>query len=139
LGTVLWANVLAAGEVRSEQQDRSALYRHGRKLDAIARSLGLPSLLAMCDETDVRYNMEGLDLPEGMNSTNDVMAASGAWLPREEALRLLQGLLAHIRSTRTRFGLLRNQHDDVVAELSGVLDFLEAQSGADRFNFCVVT
>jgi hypothetical protein len=138
VSTVLWANVLVGGVVRSEQEDRSALYRYAEKLDTIAKSLGLPSVLAICDETDVRFNMEDLDLPDGMESTNDVMAASGAWLPRADALSLLQGLLAHIQAAKTRFGLVNNRHQSVVDELSGVLAFLQAEPQAEKFNFCVV-
>lgn len=138
MSTVLWANVLANGEVRSDQQDRHALHRHADKLDAIARKLGLPSFLAACDSTDLRYNMEDLDLPAGMASTNDVMAATGAWLARAEAVAMLEGLLAHIRAERTRFGLIRDQHAAVVEEMTDVLAFLHAQPDAEKFNFAIV-
>ena|GEM_PF-6357087 len=42
---------------------------------------------------------------------------------RADAVALLEGLLAHIRAEKTRFGLLQNQHQKVVDELSGVLGF----------------
>jgi hypothetical protein len=71
MSAVLWANVLIGGVVRSEEQDRRALYRHADKLDAITKQLGLPSFLAICDSTDARVNTEDLDLPEGMASTNE--------------------------------------------------------------------
>lgn len=138
MSTVLWANVLVDGSVRSEQEDRPALYKHAEKLDSISKSLGLPSFLATCDQTDVRFNLEDLALPEGMESTNDVMAVSGAWLSRMKAISLLQGLLAHIQSVNTRFGLLQNQHGAVVDELSGALAFLQAETHAEKFNFSVV-
>jgi hypothetical protein len=66
------------------------------------------------------------------------MAATGAWIARAEALSLLDGLLAHIRAGKTRFGLLTNQHDAVVEELDGVLGFLREHGGAERFNFAIV-
>lgn len=138
MSTVLWANVLIGGVVRSEEQDRRALYRHADKLDAITKQLGLPSFLAICDSTDARVNTEDLDLPEGMASTNELMAATGAWIARAEALSLLDGLLAHIRAGKTRFGLLNSQHDAVVEELDGVLGFLREHGGAERFNFAIV-
>ncbi|GAA5080886.1 hypothetical protein [Lysobacter panacisoli] len=139
MSTVLWANVLRDGVVRSEEQDRGALYKHADKLDAIAKKLGLPSFLSICDSTDARYNVdEDLELPEGMESTNEVMAVSGAWLARTDALSLLEGLLTHIRAEKTRFGLLSNQHDAVVEELDGVLGFLRGESGAEKFNFAIV-
>lgn len=138
MSTVLWANVLTGGIVRSKEEDRHALYKHADKLDSISRTLGLPSFLAACDNTDVRFNMENLDLPGGAESTNDVMATTGAWLSRADALALLQGLLAHIKAEKTRFGFLQNDHQSVVDELSRVIDFLQAESTAEKFNFSVV-
>ncbi|HZH43169.1 MAG TPA: hypothetical protein VEY50_03680 [Lysobacter sp.] len=138
MSTVLWANVLAGGAVVSDQQDRHALYKHADRLDALARELGLPSFAAACDTTDARYNTQDLPLPDGATSTNDVMAASGAWLSRGDGERLLAGLLEHIRAKQVRFGLLRNQHDEVVRELEDVLAFVRAQPAAERFNFAVV-
>lgn len=138
MSTVLWANVLVGGVVRSELEDRLALYKHAQRLDSISKSLGLPSFLAACDNTDARFNMEDLDLPDGMESTNDVMAATGTWLARADALALLQGLLAHIQVKQVRFGLFQNHHQTVVDELSGVIGFLEAEASAEKFNFAVV-
>jgi len=34
MSTVLWANVLSAGRVKSDQADHLALYKHAEKLDA---------------------------------------------------------------------------------------------------------
>lgn len=138
MSTVLWANVLVDGVVHSEQEDRWALYKHADKLDSISKSLGLSSFLAACDHTDARFNMEDIELPDGMESTNDVMAATGAWLGRMDALSLLQGLLIHIQTEKIRFGLLQNHHQAVVDELSGVIGFLQAEPSAEKFNFAVV-
>lgn len=138
MSTVLWANVLVDDVVHSDEQDRHALYRHADRLDSLARSLGLPSFAAACDTTDMRYNFEDLELPDGMASTSEVMAASGAWLAREEAMRMLDGLLAHIRARDVRFGLLRNQQADVLAELDAVRAFLDGRPDAQKFNFAVV-
>ena len=139
MSTVLWANVLVDGVVVSEEQDRIALYKHADKLDSLSRELGLPSFLAACDHTDLRFNMdEDMELPEDAQSTNDVMAVSGAWLLRGEADRLLESLVAGIRERRTRFGLLRDQHGEVVAELDEVLAFLRSRPDAEKFNFSVV-
>lgn len=138
LSTVLWANVLFGGVLRSEEQDYPALYKHAKKLDAISQTLSLPSFLAACDSTDARFNIEDLNLPEGAESTNDVMVATGAWISRADGFSLLQGLLTHIKTEKTRFGIFQNHHQAVVDELSHVLNFLQAESGADKFNFCVV-
>jgi hypothetical protein len=139
MSTVLWANVLVNGTVQSEQEDRVALYKHGDRLDGLCKSLGLPSFLAVCDTTDLRFNVEDLELPPGLSSTDQMMARDGAWMDLGEATDMLEKLLAHIRSKKVRFGLLSNQHDDVVVELTEVIAFAKTHVGtAQKFNFSVV-
>ncbi len=139
MSTVLWANLLIDGKVQSDQADYLALSKHADKLDTLTKALGLPSFLAVCDTTDLRFNADEFELPAGASSTDEVMAKDGAWLGLDDALKMLQGLLAHIQSKGIRFGLLSNQHDAVVAELQEVIAFASAASGAQKFNFCVVT
>lgn len=140
MSTVLWANVLVGATVKSNEADRYALYKHLDKLGALTRQLGLPSFDDFCDTTDLRYNTdESMELPEGMTSTNDLMAREGAWLDAPQAAEVLERLLGHIRDHKVRFGLFSNEHDEVVSELTEVLDFLRSQEGeATRFNFSVV-
>ncbi len=75
-----------------------------------------------------------------MTSTTELMARDGVWLPGAEAVALLEGLLAAVQERRRRFGLLRDDHDEVVRELSETLAFARsaAAQGA-KFNFAVVT
>jgi hypothetical protein len=139
MSTVLWANVLVDGTVQSEQEDRAALYKHGDRLDALCKSLGLPSFLAACDTTDLRFNVEDLELPPGLSSTDQMMAADGVWMNLGEAIDMLEKLLTHIRSKKVRFGLLSNQHEDVVVELTEVIAFAKTHVGTEqKFNFSVV-
>ncbi len=140
MSTVLWANLLVGSEVKSDEADRYALYKHGEKLDTLTRQLGLPLFNTFCDTTDLRYNMEeGMELPDGMSSTNELMVRDGAWLDVREAEATLDRLLGHIRDHKVRFGLLANQHVDVVSELEGVLAFLRSEGvEATKFNFAVV-
>lgn len=138
MSTVLWANVWIEGVAHSDQEDRDALYRHADDLDRLARRLGLPSFSKACDTTDLRYNFDEAELPDGMTSTTEVMAASGQWLARAEAERLLDGLLAHIEANDVRFGLLRNRRGEVVRELAEVRGFLASRAEATKFNFSVV-
>lgn len=140
MSTVLWANVLVGDEVRSEEADRHALYRHARKLDDICRTLGLPEFQSMCDTTDLRYNTDdAFELPEGMTSTNELMARQGVWTDAATAIGHLRRLVAHLREKKVRFGLLSNDHDAVVGELDEVIAFLASRGdGATRFNFSVV-
>lgn len=56
---------------------------------ASTQVIRLPSFLAVFDNTDVRFNMEDLELPDGMDSTNDVMAIFGALLHGADALSFM--------------------------------------------------
>ncbi len=139
MATVLWANRLQGGVVNSDASDKYALYRHSRKLDAVCRRSSGLSFTQLCDTTDLRINLEDIALPEGMGSTDELMAVDGVWQPAEAAVRLLTAALAEIREKKIRFGLLRNDHKDVVAELEESLRYAEAAAddGA-QFNFSVV-
>jgi len=102
--------------------------------------LGLPSFLEVCDTTDVRFNADEFELPEGVESTNEVMAEKGAWLPLSEAILMIEKLLSYITENQIRFGLLTNAHASVVQELREVLAFAKAGEGrAQKFNFGIVT
>ena len=139
MSTVLWANRLSQGRVVSDESDKPALHKHADKLDSLCQQLGLPPFSALRDSTDARYNLDDLDLPPGMASTNDVMAAEGVWMAGEPALRLLQALQQHVVKAQTRFGLLRNDHDRVVAELQESIAFIQpAAEAGERVNFSVV-
>ena len=79
MSTVLWANVLVAGKVVSDQSDHGALYKHANKLDSIAKECGFLPFLAMCDTTDQQVNIGKKELPSGMKSTEEMMASEGKW------------------------------------------------------------
>ncbi len=139
MSTVLWANHLFEGRVTSDESDKVALHRHLKKLDRLCELWGVVPISTFCDSTDARCNLDLIDLPEGMESTDELMAVEGVWIEADGAERALAALLDGIRENRTRFGLLRNDHDLVVAELSESLAF--ARSALDRganFNFSIV-
>lgn len=140
MSTVLWANRLRDGAVVRDESDKFALYKHLAKLDGIARDCGMPPLSELCDSTDLRFNTDdALELPPGMASTQEWMAAQGVWTEGERAVALLAAVLAEVEAKRPRFGVLRNDYDAVVAELRESLAF--ARSAADasaKFNFSIV-
>jgi hypothetical protein len=139
MSTVLWANYLSDGVVISDESDKYALYKHLNKIDGLCESNGLMKLSGFCDHTDLRFNMDEIELPEGMKSTNELMAQQGVWIDGVEALNLLQQLLAAIRANKTKFGLLRNDHDNVTAELEESIVFAKAAADKNaKFNFAVV-
>lgn len=139
MSTVLWANLLQDGIVSSDEDDKYALYKHTDKLDRIAKNLGLSSFAAICDTTDAQFNLSDEALPDGMESTNEVMALKGVWISAAQAQGLLSGLLEHVQKNQTRFGLFSNDHDAVVEELAQALSFAKsAKSPLAKFNFSVV-
>jgi hypothetical protein len=137
---MLWANhLLSNGEVASDEREKWALYKHAEKLDDLARAAQVERFSSLLDHTDSRFNMGNDELPEGMSSTNELMAREGVWTSAGEALAILNGLLAVISAEKPRFGVLRNDYDVVVAELSESIVYAKKASevGA-RFNFSVV-
>ena len=139
MSTVLWANRLDESTVVSDEADKPALHRHLSRLDRVAEKAGLAPLSAWCDTTDLRFNLQDLELPEGMTSTHEWMAAAGVWVEADEAVRGLTALIGVIEGQRPRFGVLRDEREAVLAELRESLAFARAASvdGA-RFNFSVV-
>jgi hypothetical protein len=139
MSTVLWANLLIDGVVSSDESDKVALHRHLDKLDGIFQRVAGVSLQSFCDTTDLEFNLGDDDLPEGMTSTNQIMAVSGKWIPAADAARAITAVLSEIEGRKTRFGLLRNDHDAIVAELKEGLACAGGASATEaRFNFCIV-
>lgn len=140
MSTVLWANhLLTTGEVASDKVDRWALYKHAGKLDALARRANLEPFSGLLDHTDFRVNAGDGELPDGMESTNELMARDGVWKSAGDALAVLEGLLAAVTVQKPRFGVFRNDYDAVVAELADSVAYAKAAGAVGaRFNFAVV-
>lgn len=139
MSTVLWANQLLKGAVVSDASDKPAMHRHLKKLDKLCGKCGVRTLSSFCDSTDAQCNLEILGLPDGMKSTDELMAAQGVWIDADEAAGILDVLIRLIRSDGTKFGLLRNDHDQILEELQESLEY--AKKTAERggmFNFSIV-
>jgi len=140
MSTVLWANhLLKNGEVLSDETDKWALYKHAEKLDKLTNAAKLEPFSSLLDHTDVQFNMGDDELPEGMESTNELMAHDGVWKSAHTALTILNGLLAIISSVKPRFGVRKKDHAAVVAELCESIEYAKKASDAGaKFNFSVV-
>jgi hypothetical protein len=139
MSTVLWANELVDGVVASDESDKYALYKHTDKLDEICRRVGRRSFKDLCDTTDLAFNQGDEELPPGMTSTDELMARSGKWIAASEAVDLLAAALQEIEGKKVRFGLLKNDHDAVVAELKESQAYAQSASAkGGKFNFSVV-
>ena len=139
MSTVLWANTLVDGKVESDEVDRYALYKHSKKLNKLTRKLQLTAFDSVLDYTDAQFNLSDDELPDGMESTDELMAEKGVWMPASEAVEMLESLISHISTDKVKFGLISNDADEVLAELEESLEFAKkAQSKNGMFNFSVV-
>ncbi|MCB1954542.1 MAG: hypothetical protein KDG55_02640 [Rhodocyclaceae bacterium] len=139
MGTVLWANRLDQGRVVSDQSDKIALYRHAGKLDKLSRSLHTIHFLATHDTTDAEFNAGRRDLPDGVVSTDEIMAADGTWVSPSDAILMMEALIRHIVRSQVRFGMFRNDAPDIIRELEeSLLVARQAEACSGRFNFSVV-
>jgi len=140
MSTVLWANrLLNTGEVVSDGCDKWALYKHADKLDKLAGVAKVGPFSSLLDHTDLHFNMGNDELPEGMQSTNELMARDGVWKSATEALAILNKLFALVTAEKPRFGVMKNDIDTVVAELSASIEYAEkAREVGAKFNFAVV-
>ncbi len=139
MSTVLWANMLDNGVVESDEADKYALYKHAEKLDRLTAQLKVTSFMAVQDFTDAQFNISDEDLPDGMESTDELMADKGVWVSGLEAVAMLKALISHISDNKIRFGVLNNDHDEVVRELEESLLIAEKASGRNgKFNYSVV-
>jgi hypothetical protein len=139
MSTVLWANYLVNGVVKSDETDMYALYKHLKKLDEICLSTSNQSFEKFCDSTDLIFNMGEEELPDGIESTEELMATKGNWIDAKDAVSVLNKALAHIQQNNTRFGLLKNAHADVVAELKESITYAETAANLNaKFNYSIV-
>ena len=139
MSTVLWANYLQDGRVTSDEADKYALYKFSSKLEKLTRQLGVSSFADAQDTTDAQLNVTDEALPDGMESSDQVMAAQGVWIAADDAVTMLDALIREIEDKNVKFGMLGNAKDDVLQELRESLAF--AQQAAERnarFNFSVV-
>ena len=139
MSTVLWANYLQDGRVTSDEADKYALYKFSSKLEKLTRQLGVSSFADAQDTTDAQLNVTDEALPDGMESTDQVMAAQGVWIAADDAMTMLDALIREIEDKNVKFGMLGNAKDDVLQELRESLAFArQAAERNARFNFSVV-
>lgn len=139
MSTVLWANLLHDASVTSDEIDKYALYKHSKKLDRLTRKLGVSNFLSAQDFTDLQFNLSNDELPPGMQSTNELMAANGSWLAAQDAVEMLHNLLGHIQENKIKFGFFSDDRDAVIQELEESLAMArKAQALDGMFNFSVI-
>jgi len=139
MSTVLWANYLVDGQVTCAESDLYALCKHADKLDKVCRKNGVLPFLDTHDSTDMQFNIGDAELPEGMESTDEVMATNGTWVDAQAAVEMLETLIKVVRDENMRFGVIGNAHDEVVAELEESVAFArEAAARSAKFNFALI-
>jgi len=139
MSTVLWTNVLEKGKVKTDTSDKYALYKHTKKLEKLTKILNVTLFSSIHDFTDMKFNLSNEELPEGMESTTDVMAVNGIWVSGEEAVLMLETLIQYILENKIKFGVFKNDYNEVIRELEESLkQAMLAKDISGEFNFSVV-
>ena len=139
MSTVLWANTLVDGVVETNQVDLYALYKHAKKLDKLTKKLGTVGFIDSQDFTDYQFNLSDDELPDGMESTDQLMVTDGVWISGFDAVAMLQALIEHISANKIKFGLFTDDAESVLEELKESLEVAQkARDNNGMFNFAVI-
>jgi hypothetical protein len=139
MSTALWLYYREGETASTNQEDLVSLYRHASKLDRICRNLSLIPLSEFHDLTDAKFNMSNEALPDGISSTTELMTKRGSWHPVNDGLSSLSALLQWLSTNPTRFGVLGNDYQKILDELTICVKSLESRAESPcEFNLCVV-
>lgn len=139
MSTALWLYFRDGDSAASDEEDLVFIYRHASKLDRICRKLSLTPLSNFHDLTDADFNMGAAPLPAGMSDTRELMMLKGSWHPVSDGEATFSALLEWLKANPTRFGLLRDDYQSILAELEHCLNCFESRGGREGdFNLCVV-
>ena len=135
MGMVLWANTLIEGKVSTDENDKFALYKHSDKLDKLSKQFDILQLSSLHDFTDMKWNMLDDDLPNGIESTTDLMAQEGIWVSGDEAVKVLESLLNLLTNDEVEVA----DRDEIFQELEESLVYTKkAKEQNGKFNYSVV-
>ncbi|QIK38791.1 hypothetical protein GWK36_13280 [Caldichromatium japonicum] len=140
MSTVLWANyLLDDGEVVSDESDKWALFEYSDTLDEVASAAGLEPFSSLIDDTDFQFNLSDADeLPDGMESSDELMARDGVWRDAGEALVILNGLYDLLVQERPE-DIAEEDYDDLLNELSESIEYArQAHELGAKFNLAVI-
>ena len=111
----------------------------GTSIRQLTRQLGVRSFLSAQDFTGLQFNLDDDDLPQGIESTEELMAQNGTWMAAQDAVEMLGNLIRHIDERKIKFGFFNDDREDVLQELEQSLVIAErANSVNGMFNFSVV-
>ena len=128
MSNVLWANILIDGEVICDEEDKYALYDRVEELEEISKQLSVHSFEGAQDFTDMQFCLSEEELPDGIESTDEIMAQEGTWICIEEAKKMISSILDKLKNDK-----------EIASELEQVLSFInENNKTGAKFNFSVV-
>ncbi len=140
MSTVLWVNyLLEDGEVVSDESDKWALFEYLNILDELASAAGLEPLSSLVDDTDLQFNIsESGELPEGLESTDELMARDGVWREAGDALAILNGLY-DLLVQECPEDVAEEDYEDLLTELAESIEYAkQAHELGAKFNFAVI-
>ncbi len=139
MSTVLWCNTLINNQLKSDESDKYYLYKHTKKLDKLCKALNLDLFSSAQDSSDMQVNLGVIDLPDIMQSTDELMMDSGVWIEGAQAVEMIEKLVQAITDQNIRFGLVTNDSEEVLFELNESLNSAkDANLKRGMFNFSVV-
>ncbi len=144
MGMVLWVNVKSDDKLHSNQDDLLYLYKFANSLDRFCKKNGLAPFSGLFDYTDMEINIGRKEMPENVDSTDQVMLKSGQWSDFKTTLQHLSTLSEKLTHNPQKFGLISDKYSDILDELNDTLKWLEQfktdeSKGTARFvNFAVI-
>ncbi len=139
MSQVLWTNTLINQKLETDSSDLFMLNKFSKKLDEMTRKAGVLPFTSLLDSTDLMVNYGQLDLPENMQSTDQLMIEAGQWVTGEEAVEILERLITIIQKDNIKFGMINNNQQEVLEELSkGLIAARRAAKANGFFNFALV-
>jgi len=139
MSAVLWPYKLHNGTVSSSEEDLYFLYSHTQALDEICLSEGLPAFSELQDFTDMMFNMEELELPEGDEDTTGLMISQGTWVEPSQALATMRGLKSYLSTNDDMSPIPSDDLKGLLEELAeGIKVSEEAEIEGAKFNLSVI-
>ena len=125
MNKVLTLNSLNGETVTSDRADKNTLGEFSNKLDKICRKHGVFLFSELMDYTHFSLGRGGIPFPEGMSLNDEVMAEHGKWFDAEDVYNQLSTLKNILQQKPIRFGLFKDQNDQILLELDECINFIK--------------
>lgn len=140
MGMTIWINIFDGKNCYSNQADHSAVFALTEQLDSIAINLGIKTLSAFYDYTEMKFNLIANDFQELEDekgwSNNDAN-----WFNPQEGLATINAILKHLEQDSQYIDFRESfwSLNDLIDELEDCKTELQkAMSQGFLFHFCIL-